>query len=133
MFEVQPVPLAAMEVRAWMRQQPSGGWVAGWLDDEDPVAIGSTRGSCLEALKAAVGAQDYSLIIEVLPRLAGVAEAAQVMEWDKRRVVTYATRGNFPEPVQSLASGRVWLREDIERFAEEWRARRARRRDGDRT
>jgi hypothetical protein len=120
-----------MEVRAWMRQQPSGGWVAGWLDDEDPVATGSTRDACLEALRDAVDTDAFSLIVEVLPRLAGVAEAAHVMEWDKRRVVTYATRGNFPQPVQSLASGRVWLREDIERFAEEWRARRAqRRRDG---
>ena len=114
-----------------MRQQPSGGWVAGWLDDGDPVATGPTRDACLEALRATIDTDSFSLIVEVLPRLAGVAEAAQVMEWDKRRVVTYATRGNFPEPVQSLASGRVWLREDIERFAEEWRARRARRPNGD--
>jgi hypothetical protein len=117
-----------MEVRAWMRQQPTGDWVAGWLDSDDPVAMGPTRDECLDALRVAVDAEAASLIVEVLPRLAGVAEAARVMEWDKRRVVTYATRGNFPEPVQSLASGRVWLRDDIERFAEEWRARRARAR-----
>ena len=43
------------------------------------------------------------------------------MGWDKRRVVTYLDRGQFPEPLTSLASGRIWLREDVEAFAEEWR------------
>jgi hypothetical protein len=65
--------------------------------------------------------------MEVLPLLAGVAEAAQVMGWDKRRVITYIDRGSFPAPVQSLASGRVWLRSDVERFALEWRTRQAAR------
>ena len=64
-----------------------------------------------------------TLVVEVLPLLAGVAEAAQVMGWDKRRVITYIDRGSFPAPAQSLASGRVWLRSDIERFARDWRAR----------
>jgi hypothetical protein len=59
--------------------------------------------------------------------LAGVAEAAQIMGWDKRRVITYIDRGRFPQPVQGLASGRVWLRSDVERFAREWRARQERR------
>jgi hypothetical protein len=57
-----------------------------------------------------------------------VAEAAEVMGWDKRRVVTYIDRGRFPEPIQSLASGRVWLRGDLERFAESWHARQKERR-----
>lgn len=65
-----------------------------------------------------------TLIVEVSPVLAGVAEAAEVMGWDKRRVITYIDRGRFPEPLQSLASGRVWLRSDVEAYAEEWRARR---------
>ena len=47
------------------------------------------------------------------------------MGWDKRRVVTYIDRGSFPEPITSLASGRIWLREDIETFAAGWRERRA--------
>ena len=50
------------------------------------------------------------------------------MGWDKRRVVTYMDRGSFPEPITSLASGRIWLREDVEAFAIEWRARQAGRR-----
>jgi hypothetical protein len=50
------------------------------------------------------------------------------MGWDKRRVVTYIDRGRFPEPIQSLASGRVWLRQDLERFAQAWHARQKERR-----
>jgi hypothetical protein len=53
-----------------------------------------------------------------------VAEAAEVMGWDKRRVITYIDRGTFPQPLQALASGRVWVRTDVEAFAETWRARR---------
>jgi len=67
------------------------------------------------------------LVVEVVPVLAGVAEAADVMGWDKRRVITYIDRGRFPEPLQSLASGRVWVRSDVETFARDWRARRGRR------
>ena len=37
-------------------------------------------------------------------------------------------RGRFPEPLQSLASGRVWSQADIEEFANGWHARQARRR-----
>jgi hypothetical protein len=70
-------------------------------------------------------APPVTLIVEVTPTLAGVAEAADVMGWDKRRVVTYIDRGRFPEPIQSLASGRIWLRTDVESFARAWRARRA--------
>jgi hypothetical protein len=47
---------------------------------------------------------------------------AQIMGWDKRRVVTYIDRGHFPEPLTSLASGRIWLREDVEAYAHAWRA-----------
>ena len=72
---------------------------------------------------ATAGGEPNTLVVEVLPLLAGVAEAAQVMGWDKRRVITYIDRGSFPAPAQSLASGRVWLRSDIERFARDWRAR----------
>jgi hypothetical protein len=57
-----------------------------------------------------------------------VAEAAEVMGWDKRRVITYIDRGRFPAPAQALASGRIWVRADVERFSQEWHARhRARR------
>ncbi len=84
-----------------------------------------TRTACLARLRRAAG--DRVLTVEVLPALAGVAEAAAIMGWDKRRVITYINRGSFPAPFASLASGRVWRREDVEVFAAAWRERRARR------
>jgi SAM-dependent methyltransferase len=66
-------------------------------------------------------------------RLVGVAEAARLLGWDRRRVATYVRRGSFPEPVAELAGGRVWAEEDVAAFAERFRARqraRAARREG---
>jgi hypothetical protein len=81
-----------------------------------------TREQCLGELRKAVG-DEVSLTIDVVPAVAGVAEAAEILGWDKRRVITYLNRGSFPEPFTSLASGRIWLREDLEAFARDWRAR----------
>jgi hypothetical protein len=66
-------------------------------------------------------------VVEVTPELVGVSEAASLLGWDRRRVATYAQRGVFPEPVASLASGRVWRREDVEAFGRQ-RVRRPGRR-----
>jgi hypothetical protein len=74
-----------------------------------------------------VAAHDEVLAVEVRPQLVGVAEAAAILGWDKRRVITYVDRGRFPEPLVRLAGGRVWRREDVEAFAVRWRARRAAR------
>lgn len=63
--------------------------------------------------------------------LLGVAEAAGLLGWDKRRVATYVRRGSFPEPVAELAGGRVWALQDVlafrDRFVARQRARRERR------
>lgn len=83
---------------------------------------GTSKGSCLDELRKATG-DDGALVVEVIPDVVGVAEVAEIMSWDKRRVVTYLDRGSFPEPLTALASGRIWLREDIEAFAADWRAR----------
>ena len=82
----------------------------------------TSKDGCLGELRKATG-DDVVLTVEVIPDVAGVAEAAEIMGWDKRRVVTYIDRGSFPEPITSLASGRIWLREDVEAFAADWRAR----------
>jgi hypothetical protein len=115
-----------------MRQDQSGRWAA-TADTDPPVkATGATSERCLAALnrslKRLYGDDPLTLTIEMIPALAGVAETAQIMGWDKRRVITYIDRGRFPEPIQSLASGRLWLRSDVERFAKDWRARQGRRR-----
>ncbi len=111
-----------IRVRMW---ETGGRWYAHILDAPAFIEVtGTTRERCLLELRKTTG-YDVSLTIDVVPQIVGVAEAAEIMGWDKRRVVTYLDRGQFPEPLTSLASGRIWLREDIERYAGDWRARRA--------
>jgi len=88
--------------------------------------LAKSRASCLTRLRRAAG-EDVILTVEVVPALVGVAEAAQILGWDRRRVITYLDRGSFPSPVASLASGRVWRRDDVEAFARTIERRRERR------
>jgi len=120
-----------VEIRARLRQAPDGSWEAR-TEDEGSVASGSSKDECLAELRRRIGRADKgsTLVVEVLSQVVGVAEAAAVMGWDKRRVITYLDRGRFPQPVQALASGRVWLRDDIEAFARSWHARQRDRRTG---
>jgi hypothetical protein len=111
-----------VRVRLW---ETGGRWYAHILDAPAFIEVtGTTRERCLHELRKTTGG-DVSLTIDVIPQIVGVAEAAEIMGWDKRRVVTYLDRGQFPEPLTSLASGRIWLREDVEHYAAEWRDRRA--------
>ena len=103
--------------------QLGGRWYAHVLDAPMFVEVtGTSRASCVAELRKVAGVE-VELIVEVIPNLVGVAEAAEIMGWDKRRVITYIDRGHFPEPIASLAGGRVWLRDDVEGYAAEWRAR----------
>jgi hypothetical protein len=113
--------MAADPVHA--RMWESGGrWFAQVLDAPVFVEVtGTSRDGCVRELRDAIG-EDVELTIDVIPALVGVAEAAAIMGWDKRRIVTYIDRGHFPEPIAALAGGRIWLAEDVERFAEGWRA-----------
>jgi len=109
-----------VRARVW---ETGGRWYAHILDAPAFIEVtGTSRQGCLAELRKITG-DDVTLTLEVVPQIVGVAEAAEIMGWDKRRVVTYLDRGQFPEPLTSLASGRIWLREDIERFADEWRER----------
>jgi hypothetical protein len=101
----------------------------GWTGRIPSIGVevtGSTRARCFARLRRAAG-DGVSVIVEVTPALAGVAEAAAILGWDRRRVITYVDRGSFPEPVARLASGRVWRREDVEAFARAWNRRRVER------
>jgi hypothetical protein len=122
-----------VDIRASMRQLDSDRWIASTEGEVPLHADGASREECLERIRHAAAeragpSEPVTLIVEVVPLLAGVAETASVMGWDKRRVITYIDRGRFPEPIQSLASGRIWVRSDVERFAEQWRARQLGRR-----
>lgn len=57
--------------------------------------------------KGAVHSQSKS------PNLVGVQEAAQLLGWDKRKVATYMSRGSFPTPIQRLAGGSIWTKQQI--------------------
>jgi hypothetical protein len=100
---------------------------AGWLGRVGDEEIRTkTRNGCVSALRRLI-ADDAVLIVEETPDLVGVTEAAEILGWDRRRVVTYVARGAFPRPLASLAGGRVWRRDDVEAFARD-RARRKGRR-----
>ncbi len=100
---------------------------AGWrgrIGDREVRA--RNRAACLSSLRRLAGS-DAALTVEVIPALVGVSEAAAMLGWDRRRVATYVSRGAFPEPVVTLASGRVWRREDVEAFARDRSRRKGRR------
>ena len=50
--------------------------------------------------------------------IVGHYEAAEILCWQKQQVSVYISRGKFPEPLQKLASGPIWLKEDIQKFKE---------------
>jgi hypothetical protein len=123
-------------LRVVLQRLPDGTWQgeaaevdeAGQGEADPPVRVaGPTLRECLLALGLAVdpgpGEEDAGAV-----ELAGVAEAAAILGWDKRRVATYVRRGSFPEPVASLAGGRVWRRGDVEAFGAAFRERQRRRR-----
>jgi predicted DNA-binding transcriptional regulator AlpA len=116
------MPRMAFEARARM-WEAGGRWYARILDAPAYIEVtGMSRHGCLAELRKVTG-DDVTLTVEVIPAVVGVAEAAEIMGWDKRRVITYIDRGSFPEPITALASGRIWLREDVEAYAADWRAR----------
>jgi hypothetical protein len=101
--------------------ETGGRWYAHVMDIEAYIEVTATsRDGCIAELRRITG-EEVDLLIELVPSIVGVAEAAEIMGWDKRRVITYIDRGHFPEPLTSLASGRIWLREDVEEYAQRWR------------
>lgn len=104
------------------------------MADDPPVSVTAEgRDDCIRRVRDAVMARRPNgeppvLVVETAPALVGVAEAAAILGWDKRRVVTYIDRGSFPEPVAALAGGRIWVREEVESFRDAFLARQAARR-----
>jgi hypothetical protein len=118
-----------------MRQEPDGRWKA-VAEDHSVEVEGRDAKECVRKVHQAalplLPAVSWErgppvVFLEVIPRLVGVAEAASLLGWDKRRVSTYVKRGSFPDPVEELAGGRVWALDDITAFAEAFNARQHRR------
>jgi hypothetical protein len=116
--------VAERDVRA-RAVEVEGRWSGRLLPDGRAV-FAPTRERILASLRDEAGA-DAVLTVEIEPALVGVAEAAAILGWDKRRVATYIERGSFPAPIASLAAGRIWRRDDVEAFARAFRRRLARR------
>jgi hypothetical protein len=124
-----------MAISFRMRQEPDGHWKA-VAEGHDVEVEGRDAKECVrkvhEAALPLMPAVSWErgppvIFLEVIPRLLGVSEAADVLGWDKRRVSTYVKRGSFPDPVEELAGGRVWALDDVLAFAKEFRARQHRR------
>ena len=118
-----------------MRQEADGRWKA-VADGHDVEVEGRDAKECVRKVHQAalplLPAISWErgppvVFLEVIPRLVGVAEAAGILGWDKRRVSTYVSRGSFPDPVEELAGGRVWALDDVLAFAEAFAARQHRR------
>jgi predicted DNA-binding transcriptional regulator AlpA len=61
---------------------------------------------------------DDGAVLPVLDRLVGTREAAQLVGVRPSNFVRdWAARPDFPRPVATLSSGRVWLAGDVERYA----------------
>jgi len=52
--------------------------------------------------------------------LVGVAEVADILDWDRRRVSVYISRGKFPEPIARVAAGPLWTRRQIEEYKKQY-------------
>jgi predicted DNA-binding transcriptional regulator AlpA len=50
--------------------------------------------------------------------LVGLAEIAEMLKVSTRRVDVLSRQRDFPEPVASLIGGRVWLRADVQEWAD---------------
>ncbi|MFD1674117.1 hypothetical protein [Alicyclobacillus fodiniaquatilis] len=55
---------------------------------------------------------------KLIPPLVGLAEVAEILDWDRRKVATYIKRGSLPEPIQRLRSGPIWTRKQIAEYQE---------------
>jgi hypothetical protein len=119
--------MARRRILGTVRQEARTRWSGRALDPAAEVTARS-REACIRKLERELAADSsHSIVIEVHPQLIGVAEAAKIIGWDKRHVITYLNRGKFPEPLTSLAGGRIWALDDIVAFARELRDRRGHR------
>lgn len=53
--------------------------------------------------------------------LVGAAEVADMLSVSRQRVYQLAARPDFPAPVVTLHSGRIWEREAVARWMQEYR------------
>jgi prophage regulatory protein len=55
-------------------------------------------------------------VMSVPPELMGLTEIGELFEVSRQRAGQLAEQEGFPEPVAVLAAGRIWERDDVERW-----------------
>jgi predicted DNA-binding transcriptional regulator AlpA len=70
-------------------------------------------------------AGEASLIVgdRPVPEVWGFAEVAEFLGVSRQRVLVLVNRAGFPAPVQTLASGRIWLASDVREWERQRRER----------
>lgn len=58
------------------------------------------------------------MITDVGKRAVGAAEIARMFGVSRQRVTQLTARDDFPEPWEVLSMGKIWLTEDVRRWAE---------------
>lgn len=62
-------------------------------------------------------------MLAIVGVLMGAKEIGDMLGVSRQRVQQLISRPDFPKPYDSLSMGKVWLREDVERWAEARRMR----------
>ena len=65
-------------------------------------------------MTAVLGALCARCAVDRAGRLAGSGDIAKRLRMSRQRVQQIAAEPDFPEPLQTLAMGRVWLESDVE-------------------
>lgn len=61
-------------------------------------------------------AQNRLISENMEPLVIGLSEVATLLGWSKQQVSVYISRDSFPEPAIRLASGPLWMIDDITAF-----------------
>jgi predicted DNA-binding transcriptional regulator AlpA len=54
-----------------------------------------------------------------VPKLLGHKEVTEYLGWSKQLLNHYIKKGNFPPPIQVLASTPLWTEEQIQKYKEQ--------------
>lgn len=63
---------------------------------------------------------DRQLAQPAYPELVGIAEIAAMFHVARQRASELRTRRGFPKPVANLRAGPVWIKSQVEHFAQTW-------------
>lgn len=80
--------------------------------------LGTLKVRALEVLD--VDEHDRRLAEPAFPELVGITEIGAMLGVTRQRASSLQARPDFPAPVAQLASGPVWRKADLSRFAASW-------------